>query len=344
MFKPLSRQTLYPLFCTALWSLLAGQSAVAQPFSLPTANHALFEQGGEDKFFVPTPGKTWISGCFGCVRSEGWQMHEGLDIKCLQRDRHGEPTDPVMAAADGTVAYMNDHPGLSNYGRYLVIRHQVNGLEVYSLYAHLHAFHSGLRVGSPVRAGDPVAVMGRTTNTRSGIPRERAHVHFELNLFYNAAFSTWFNRRHAGERNDHGIWNGGNLVGMDPRLILLTERQMGNQFNLLTWLQHRTELCRVMVRQPSFDWVRRYPMLVKKSAAAEKEGVAGCEIALDFNGLPFELIARGASEIRGSAKFQLVSVNEVEYTRSPCRKLVRREGAHWQLANNGLNLLELLTE
>ena len=36
------------------------------------------------------------------VRSDGWQIHEGLDIRCLQRDKHGEPTDPVMATADGT--------------------------------------------------------------------------------------------------------------------------------------------------------------------------------------------------------------------------------------------------
>ena len=53
---------------------------------------------------------------------DGQQMHEGLDIRCLQRDRHGEPTDPVMATADGTVVYFSTKPALSNYGKYIVIR------------------------------------------------------------------------------------------------------------------------------------------------------------------------------------------------------------------------------
>ncbi len=332
------------LRAAALAAVATAQPLRAQPFYLPTDNHALFEKGGEERFFVPTPGKNWVSGSFGCVRSDGRQMHEGLDIKCLHRDRHGEPADVVMATADGTVVYMSDRPALSNYGRYLVLRHQIDGMEVYSLYAHLQAFRLGLKAGAVVRAGEAVAVMGRTSNTREGISKERAHVHFELNLLYNDRFSLWFKRRHPGERNDHGIWNGQNLVGMDPRLILLAERQPGARFNLQNWLQHRTELCRVLVRKPVFSWVQRYPMLVKKSPAAEKEGTAGYEMALDFNGLPFELIARGASEINGASKFQLISVNEPEYTRNPCRKLVRRDGKHWQLANNGVNLLDLLTE
>src|SRR3954469_20757170 len=115
----------------------------AQPFHLPTANHALFEKNGGEKFFVGTTGKSWESGCFGCVRSDGWQMHEGLDIKCLQRDKHGEPTDPVMVTSDGTVAYFSNNPGLSNYGRYVVLRHVIDGIEVYSLYAHLSAIREG---------------------------------------------------------------------------------------------------------------------------------------------------------------------------------------------------------
>src|SRR5438094_626502 len=80
-------------------TLLLGSLALAahaESFQLPTANHALFEKGGEERFFVGTTGKPWTTGCFGCVRSEGWQMHEGLDIRCLQRDKYGEATDPIL--------------------------------------------------------------------------------------------------------------------------------------------------------------------------------------------------------------------------------------------------------
>src|SRR6266481_2945349 len=171
----------------------------AQPFQLPTANHALFEKGGEERFFVGTVGKPWTTGTFGCVRSDGAQMHEGLDIRCLQRDKRGEPTDPVMATADGTVAYINTHSGLSNYGNYIVLRHEIEGLEIYSLYAHLHEVRRDLRVGQAVKAGEAIAVMGRTANTREGISKDRAHVHFELNLFVSDHFSGWYKRTFADQ-------------------------------------------------------------------------------------------------------------------------------------------------
>src|ERR1051326_3651454 len=141
----------FALICATVLS--AAFSIAAQPFLLPTANHALFEKGGEEKFFVGTVGKPCTTGMFGCVRSDGGQMHEGLDIRCLQRDKHGEPTDPVMATADGTAAYINTHPGLSNYGNYIVLHHRIDGLDIYSLYAHLHEVRRDLRVGQAVKAG-----------------------------------------------------------------------------------------------------------------------------------------------------------------------------------------------
>ncbi|HEY4414763.1 MAG TPA: hypothetical protein VGO57_03640, partial [Verrucomicrobiae bacterium] len=96
--------------------LFSGVTLLAQtPFRFPTANHALYEPGQELKFFAPTtPDRPWTSGSFGCVRDNSQRMHEGLDIVHLQTDRHGEPTDPVMATADGTVMYFSKHPGLSN--------------------------------------------------------------------------------------------------------------------------------------------------------------------------------------------------------------------------------------
>jgi hypothetical protein len=185
--------------------------------------------------------------------------------------------------------------------------------------------------------------MGRTSNTGERISKERAHVHFELNLFYNDHFTAWFKKRYPNERDDHGIFNGQNLVGIDPRLILLAQHQEGAQFNLLNWIQHRPELCRVLVRKTDFSWVRRYPMLVKNGVLGPHEPIAGYEMALDFNGLPFELIPRAASQIKGAARYQLISVNSAEYAKNPCRRLVTRQGAHWELGGNGISLLDLLT-
>jgi murein DD-endopeptidase MepM/ murein hydrolase activator NlpD len=324
-------------------AFLVAVAAQAQPFQLPTANHALFDQGGEERFFVGTVGKPWTTGTFGCVRSGGWQMHEGLDIRCLQRDAHGEPTDPVLATADGTVVYINTRPSLSNYGNYLVVRHQVEGLEIYSLYAHLREIRRDLKIGQAVQAGEPIAVMGRTANTREGISKDRAHVHFELNLLVNDRFASWFKKTSPGQRNDHGEWNGQNLLGIDPRPILLGQHEPGAKFSLLGFLQSQTELCRLFVRQTDFPWVKRYAALVRSNPRAQKEGIAGYELALNFNGVAFELVPRAASEIKGRARFQLLSVNEAEYHRNPARRLVAQRGNRWELASHGLNLLDLLT-
>ena len=54
-----------------------------QPIRLPTANHALFEANGDERFLAGTVGKTWTTGGSGCVRTDGWQLHEGLDIRSV---------------------------------------------------------------------------------------------------------------------------------------------------------------------------------------------------------------------------------------------------------------------
>ncbi|HEX4645042.1 MAG TPA: M23 family metallopeptidase [Verrucomicrobiae bacterium] len=310
---------------------------------MPTANRALFEPGGEERFFVGTVGKTWVSGTFGCVRSDGWQIHEGLDIRCLQRDKHGEPIDPVLATADGVVAYINTKPSLSNYGNYIVLRHQIEGMEIFSIYAHLHGVREGLQAGQTVKAGETIAQMGRTSNTREGISKDRAHVHFELDLLVNDRFADWYRRTFPGQRNDHGNWNGQNLNGIDPRLILLEQQKEGAAFSLVHFIRSETELCRVIVRSASFPWLKRYAPLVQRNPVAEKEGVAGYEIALDYNGVAIELIPRAASEIKGRGKFILLSVNEPEQKKNPARRLVVKRGSRWELTTHGMNLLELLT-
>jgi murein DD-endopeptidase MepM/ murein hydrolase activator NlpD len=326
--------------------LLLGLSSLpaADLFQLPTANRTLLDtNGGGDRFFVGTVGKPWTSGCFGCVRSDGWQMHEGIDIRCLQRDKRGEPTDPVTAAADGTVAYLNPKSALSNYGIYVVLRHQVEGLEIYSFYAHLRAVRTGLKAGHEVKAGETIATLGHTSNTREGIARDRAHVHFELNLMVNDRFSAWYKKASPGQRNDHREWNGQNMLGLDPKLVLLEQQRLGDKFSLLAFIRGQTELCRVTVRQTDFPWLKRYAALVRPNPTADREGIAGYELALNYNGLPFEVIPRAASELPGKAKYRLLSVNESEQKKNPCRKLVAEKAGRWALATRGVNLLDLLT-
>ena len=329
-----------PLLAAILFS---GANCFAQsPFQFPTANHALFDVGGESKFFAPTaPDKPWTSGSFGCVRNTETRMHEGLDIVHLHTDKRGEPTDAVLATADGTVAYISTKAGLSNYGRYIVIRHVIEGLEIYSLYAHLSAMAPDLKTGSSVKAGQVIATMGRSSSAET-IAKDRAHVHFELNVFINDKFAAWFQKDSPGERNDHGLWNGHNLLGLDPREILLAEHHPTKKFSLLEFVRGQTELCRVLVRAKDFPFVKRYAPLVLKNPVADKEGIAGYEVVLNYNAVPFALLPRAASEMKSTARIQLLSVNAPVANAEHCRKLLTQRGSHWQLTDNGRREIEKL--
>lgn len=330
--------------CAAVIGLVCGAwlNAAGQVFRLPTANDLLFEQGGAEKFFVGTVGRDWRSGTFGCVRSEGWQMHEGIDIAALQHDAAGEPTDPVMAALDGEVAYLNASPALSNYGNYVVLRHRVESLDVCTLYAHLRSLRPGLRAGLRVRAGEALGTLGRTANTAQGIPRDRAHLHFEITFLLNERFLGWHARHLPGQRNDHGIWHGQNLAAIDPLPVLYGHKLLGAQFSFLDHMRTRTELCRVLARDADFPWLQRNRALIKRNPRAEREGIAGYEIALDHNGVPFQLLPRSASEMPGKERLTLLSVNEPEQARHPCRKLVARKDGQWDLTASGARLVDLI--
>jgi murein DD-endopeptidase MepM/ murein hydrolase activator NlpD len=108
----------------------------------------------------PTKGACLSSG-FG---PRGSGAHEGLDF-------HSADGGPIMAAADGLVIekkYRDD------YGNMLLIDH---GKGVYTRYAHLSSFTAGVDMGSKVKAGQIIGMMGNTASYR--IP---VHLHYELLL------------------------------------------------------------------------------------------------------------------------------------------------------------------
>jgi hypothetical protein len=193
-----------------------------------------------------------------------------LDIRCVQRDRKGEPIDPVLAAADGTVAYVNLKPSLSNYGNYIVVRHVIDRIEIHTLYAHLGSVVPGLKAGQAVKAGERLATMGRTSNTRQRITQDRAHLHFEICFRAGQNYSAWHRKFQVGTRNDHGEFNGRNFLGIDPATVLLAAQQGGTNFSLARHLAMQPEMVRVFVRDPRLSWVSRFPGLVQRKVAAEK--------------------------------------------------------------------------
>jgi hypothetical protein len=309
---------------------------------LPTANDALLKAGRDADFFQPTIEGTVESGMFGCVRNEGRRFHEGIDIKCLQRDRHGEPTDPVHAVADGEVAFINTKPSLSNYGRYVVLEHRWDAVQAFTLYAHLREVADGLAIGQPVKKEQVIATLGHSTNTREGIARERAHLHFEIDLMLNSNFPVWYAKRDP-KAPPFGNFNGQNLVGLDPAAFLRAYAA-DRKLNFAGYIAKQPIGFTMLVGARPFPWLSRHPEQVPL-----RTGAVAYEISATAWGLPVYVTPRIADEFTDAqrrvlqrGKPELNLVNEPELARSNCRGLVRRGRHGWALSARGREWADLL--
>ena len=313
---------------------------------LPTANDALLKAGHDADFFQPTVDGGVESGMFGCVRNDGRRFHEGVDIKCLQRDRHGEPTDPVHAVADGDVAFINAKPGLSNYGRYVILQHDWDGVQVFTLYAHLGAVAPGLVAGQPVKKAQVIGTLGHSTNTRERISRDRAHLHFEVNFLLNPNFHIWY-PKHDPKAPPFGNFNGQNLIGLDPAAFLRAYAADRN-LNFARYVAMQTVAFTALVGARPLPWLTLHPEQVQPTSGIP----VAYEIGMTAWGLPVVVWPRTTAEIsepqhrvlqRGLPV--LHRVNEAELARVSCPGLVARSarGSGWVLSARGREYFEMLT-
>ncbi len=110
------------------------------------------------------PAKGWVSSGFGYRLSpftNEKELHRGLDI-CSRKGA------PVIAPADGVVAYVETDPG---YGKTVIINH---GYGLNTVYAHLEKVH--VKKGQVVRRHQEIATVGDSGRTTG------AHLHYEVHL------------------------------------------------------------------------------------------------------------------------------------------------------------------
>jgi murein DD-endopeptidase MepM/ murein hydrolase activator NlpD len=262
---------------------------------LPTKNQGLLH-GDPASFyqyvqrdFEGQVSQAWEGGQYGFVRNPRrfgsaivfTRFHEGIDIRPLNRDAAGEPTDVIHAIAAGKVAYTNCVAGYSNYGRYVVVEHTFDNCSYYSLYAHLNIIM--VKPGDHVAQNAPLAIMG---HTGEGIDRERAHVHLELNLMLNGHFSEWQTKYFPKDVDRHGIYNGMNLAGLDIGRFYL-ELQKNPALTIAQFVQKGEAWYRVIVpRSPTMDLQERYPWLLQGSHSGQS-----WELTFDRTGLPLQIRA-----------------------------------------------------
>ncbi|MBQ0139448.1 MAG: peptidoglycan DD-metalloendopeptidase family protein [Kurthia sp.] len=92
------------------------------------------------------------------------RMHYGIDIANVVGT-------PIVSVADGVVAYAGPH---ATWGNYIKIRHNINGQQFQTLYAHMSKLD--VRTGATVSKGTQIGLMGHTGNSTG------PHLHLEVYL------------------------------------------------------------------------------------------------------------------------------------------------------------------
>jgi murein DD-endopeptidase MepM/ murein hydrolase activator NlpD len=323
-------------------SILAQHEVV--DLALPTDNDALFRGDGPafyqhvERDYRGEKSTPWEGGQYGFVRDPietaagiiYTRFHEGIDIRPLQRDEHGEPLDEVRAIADGKVVHANRVPGYSNYGRYVVIEHIWDGSPYYSLYGHLNSIH--VQTGQSVKKGEPIAVMG---HTGVGINQERAHVHLELNLMLNRNFEAWHDAFFKNDPNHNGIYNGINLTGMNIAKLFLMLRQ-NSALTIPEFLSGEETFYKVALPKTShFELPKRYPWMLKRGGDARESW----EVSFTKTGLPIKIEPSDKKVTQPELTYVKKSEVDCKYL---THDIVAGRGDHAHLTEGGLNFMRLL--
>lgn len=307
----------------------------------PTPNAAMTAGKPMETYVQPTVSGETASALFGCVRNNGARFHEGLDLKATQHDRRGEATDAVFAAMSGRVVYVNTASGRSSYGRYVVLEHPEEEPAVYTLYAHLGRVTDGLTAGRAVAAGEKLGTMGRSANYR--IPRERAHLHFEIGLRLSNNFQNWYNDQDFEQPNYFGNYNGMNLTGFDP--LRFSRQAMAGQVDSLASYILALPTAFTLRVQTSLvpDFVKRYPSLLSQPVG--DKSIAGWDIEFTWHGLPKRWTPLFRNQMGNSFKAGNITLRDYDpdvLEESDCRKTIVITPAGPQLGSGARHVLEVV--
>ena len=288
-----------------------------------------FELGrAPENFLQPTVSGTPTSGAFGDVRNNGYKFHEGIDIRPEKRDKRFEALDDIYAAADGVVVCVNKVSGNSGYGRYVVMTHPNEDVEVYTLYAHLAEIDKNVADGKRLKAGARLGKMGRSASY--AIRKEQTHLHFEIGLMASKNFNKWYyGSKKFKEKNYFGNYNGMNLTGFDP-LDFFYAARAGKITSMADYIQSLPTAFVVRVYTKSIpDFVKMYPNLVDNNGSD-----TGWDIHFTWYGLPqkFERIKNPDSK-KTMGTIEIVKYNPSEIKRK-ARVMLKQSRGKIFITNN----------
>lgn len=310
-------------------------------FDLPTDNHMLFSKVSSKIFFQPTTSERVISAMFGCVRNPSssgifTRFHEGVDIRPIAKDEHGEPLDDVYSAGDGKVVYVCRHEKNSNYGKYIVVEHQLHGPAFYTLYAHLASVEN-FDMGEMVEKGQKLGVLGRTSNEYE-IEHDHAHLHFEVDMMANHRYDDYGARRGTGYPN-HGLFNGSNLIGIDP-VRFFQYLQTHPDASITDFIKRESIAFKILVPvRANMSWIQRYPTTLVPTKTKSPQAY---EISMTYYGLPVKIEPQSKDALSSAnlkslsnGMYPVVYANTKDLRANPACKLVEDRGSKWGLTEKG---------
>jgi murein DD-endopeptidase MepM/ murein hydrolase activator NlpD len=324
--------------------LLAAGPAWAFRPTLPTDNDALF-RGKQEQFYMFTnrdfegrKSYPWQGGTYGFSRNPEriggeileTKFHEGIDVSPVRRDASGEPLDDVRAIESGRVVHVSRAERDSNYGFYAVVRHEVEGTPVYTIYAHLASVD--VEPGQNVTKG---ARLGRLGYSGAGIDKRRAHLHLEIAVLWHDQFETW----HAANfptPNKHGIYNGINMMGLDVAELFLAQRKNPG-LTLPQFVRGQKPFFRVQIPDsPHFQLPRRYPWLVDGGTRDARSWIVA------FTAAGFPVSIKSSEESITAPRVVWAAPSAFSYEKVTRSLLSGRTGKP-RLGESGQKLLSLLS-
>lgn len=312
-----------------------------QTLAYPTHQTRLTSDNLAEVYQTTASGKP-ESGTYGSVRTGQYgklllpRFHEGVDIAALSRDAKGRPLDDVFAAAYGRVALVHKVAGNSDYGIYVVLIHNDPVGTFYTLYGHMAEADAALREGMIVEPGTRLGRMGNTST--SGIPMNRAHLHFEVGMLANDRFLSW-----PGLPKTHtpgGLYNGQNLWGLNPISLFRDYQDHDGKLTLLEHIRRvpvAIELISKTNKLP--DYFRRHPALWSGPDSFEGALVFSIsEGGVILSGRP--VTAEEAHQLDRN-KSAVLRVDEAVLGRN-ARRIVVKQNGQWKIGGNGEKWLSLM--
>ncbi len=328
-----------PSFFNSFLFLILASLSLEAKIHWPIQGHPIPRNKPVETVIQATASGKPESGLFGCVRNSGYKFHEGIDIKSQKRDRYNRPLDKVISVLPGKVAYVNKVGGKSSYGIYIILEHNDQKPKVYSLYAHLASVEPGIIKGKTVAGGEVLGVMGSTAST--GIPRSRAHLHFEIGLRITDKFQTWYNQQKYPSKNEHGYWNGMNMIGLDV-LDFFRKAADGKIHSIEDYFKTVPEAFRLRVRTTKTpDFIRRYSGLLTTKPPSKP---AGWDIAWSWYGMPISITPLFPQSTPSGPDIQIMKMNKTLLALHRCRSTLVTKGDSVQLGSTLKHYMKLMFE